>query len=254
MTEFLPVNSLEIALRNVLRDQNTPLWSFYTPLAAVPLWTIAQRQPELDGADPPRGQNPGLLTFSWPDHKAVSIYSAPERAEQALRRWEIPSANWGIIHAPGYQLLNYVSRMEADPWINLGCEECQKPLDPDMIQILLDRGEPKPAERPVAHADFAPAGEPERYFGPLRDFLHTQPEVRAAWIISRQDGNTAPVYEVALAMREPEDDTLLKKVRTMAKALTPVEMDWTSSLLLLDKQSFENLARSNQPFYRSRDV
>lgn len=253
MAEFFPVNSLEIALRNVLRDPNTPLWSFYTPLASTSLWAIVEHHPELDGSDliAPPGQNPGILTLEWPDQRAVSIYSAPERAERAFEKWEIPRGEWDIIFAPGYQLLSYVNMMDANVWINLGCEECQKYLDPDMIGILLERGEPKPQKEKVEQADFAPPGEPERYLEPLREFLTTQPEVQTAWIAARQGENAALVYEVALVMRDPEDDSLLEKVSTMAKALTPVEMNWTSSILMADKQSLKNLARQHRPFYRS---
>ena len=51
MATFTPVNSLETKLRTLLADRNTPLWSFYTPLAASPLWVIVRHHPELDGSD-----------------------------------------------------------------------------------------------------------------------------------------------------------------------------------------------------------
>ena len=35
----------------------------------------------------------------------------------------------------------------------------------------------------------------------------------------------------------------------MAKALTPVEMEWTPTLLLGDKQSLRNLAKMQPPLY-----
>jgi len=51
MAEFIPANSLEIQIRAVLTDKNTPLWSFYTPLAATELYMITAAHPELDGSD-----------------------------------------------------------------------------------------------------------------------------------------------------------------------------------------------------------
>ena len=35
MPDFSPVNNLEVKLRALLRDKNTPYWSFHTPLAAA---------------------------------------------------------------------------------------------------------------------------------------------------------------------------------------------------------------------------
>src|ERR1039458_7307055 len=46
MANFTPVNSLETKLRTLLADRNTPLWSFYTPLAAAPLWIIVRHRSE----------------------------------------------------------------------------------------------------------------------------------------------------------------------------------------------------------------
>jgi hypothetical protein len=54
---FTPGNSLETKLRTLLADLNTLTRSFYTPLAAAPLWVIVQNQPELDGCDLVVSQN-----------------------------------------------------------------------------------------------------------------------------------------------------------------------------------------------------
>lgn len=51
MSEFVPVNSLELSLRKLLADRNTPLWSFYTPLGAARLWIMVKHYPELDESD-----------------------------------------------------------------------------------------------------------------------------------------------------------------------------------------------------------
>jgi hypothetical protein len=46
---------------------------------------------------------------------------------------------------------------------------------------------------------------------------------------------------------------LLEKVRTMAKALTPLGMEWTSAMLLGDDKSLGNLAQMYPPFYEAAD-
>jgi hypothetical protein len=60
---FTPVNSLETKLRTLLADLNALTWSFYTPLAAAPLWVIVQNQPELDGSDLVVSQNKRRITL-----------------------------------------------------------------------------------------------------------------------------------------------------------------------------------------------
>ena len=51
MNTFTPANHLETKLKALIADQNTPYWSFYTPLAAAPLWLVVKHYPELDGSD-----------------------------------------------------------------------------------------------------------------------------------------------------------------------------------------------------------
>src|SRR5471030_2025466 len=127
-----------------------------------------------------------------------------------------------------------------------------------MVKILLSRPEPKPAyEGPTQQANFEPEGDPQRYLGPLRDFLAKQPNVRAAWILTRAPaaplpGGSSP-YEIELLLRNPEDNSLLDKVGTMAKALTPVEMEWATGVMMADDNSLRRLAEKHPPFYQAHD-
>ncbi len=257
MPDFIPANSIELELRNLLRDRNTPSWNFYTPLAAASLWVIAKNHPELDGSEhfAPPGENPHVLTFKGPDGSWLGLYTAPERTKDVFTRWKLPEHDYQVIPAPGYQLLRYAVALEAQVCINLGCPECQYTPDPDMIQILLDRGEPAYETREKAEADFAPAGNPEQYLAPLRDFLSQQSGVRAAWVLRRVDPDdpaaTKEPYEIELLLRDPDDRSLLGKVTTMAKALTPVEMEWIAGTMMADDQSLRHLARRHSPFYTS---
>jgi len=258
MADFLPMNRLEKRLRSVLRDRNTPLWNFYTPLASAELWIFARRYPELDGSGlvAPEGKDPEICTFSGPEGSYVGIYTSDFRAEEASEKLKLPDKFW-CISAKGHELLRFLSGFESELWMNFGLPECQYHLDPDMVEILLSRPEPAAADRPTEKVTFAVEGNPEQYLGPLKDFLSHQPNVRAAWILSPK---TAPLaagnsraYEIHLVMRDPEDKSLLQKVRTMAKALTPVEMEWTSGVMMADDKSFRRLSKESPPFYRSKD-
>jgi len=260
MTDFLPVNSLETKLRSILRDRNTPLWNFYTPLAAAQLWVIVRHYPELDGSDQiaPGGKNPDVCIFNWEDESFIGLYTSPGRVEEIFQKWEISRAKWTLISAPGYQVLRWLSAPEYHLVINLGLENCRYPLDPDMVEILLSRPEPTAADRRTEKVTFAVEGNPEQYLDPLKDFLSKQPTVRAAWILSPET-SPAPVasgsraYEIHLVMRDPEDNSLLEKVCTMAKALTPVEMEWQTAVMMADDESFRRLSKKSPPFYRSKD-
>ncbi|MGI9086563.1 MAG: enhanced serine sensitivity protein SseB C-terminal domain-containing protein [Chthoniobacterales bacterium] len=260
MPEFTPVNNVELQLRAVLRDKNTPLWNLYTPLASSPLWVITRHYPELDGSDlfAPAGQNPDVLTFTDKNGRWIGLYTSPERAEIAFVRWEIPRRDWTVISAPGYQLLKLLKDVDAELCLNLGCDGIQKTLDADMVEILIERGEPEYEQRATApQADFAPTGKPEQYLGPLREFLSQAPSVRAAWVLTRRDpaakDQNKENYEIELLMRDPDDDSLLDKVITIAKAVTPVEMEWTAGVMMADENSLRNLARKHPPFYCSED-
>lgn len=259
MSEFIPVNSLEITLRTLLRDRNTPLWSFYTPLAAFPLWIIARHYPELDGSDrvAPEGKNPEVCVFSFPKGDIIGLYTAQCRAQAAMKLWDIPPAQWAPISAQGYGLLHYLHSMDKQITMNCGLKDAQYTLDPDMVEILLSRPEPPPAESQPQRKVRLPEGDPQHFLGPLREFLAKQPAVRAAWIFGRTDAPPQKpghhAYEFSLLMRDPEDKSLLQPVETMLKALTPVEMDWVTGVLMGDDQSFRNFAAEQPPFYQAAD-
>jgi len=259
MNQFVPVNSLEITLRTLLRDRNTPLWSFYTPLAAFPLWIIARHYPELDGSDQvaPKGKNPEVCVFNFPNGEIVGLYTAHCRAQAAMKVWDISPAKWIAISAPGYQLLRFLQLMDKQITMNCGVKDGQYTLDPDMVEILLSRPEPVPVGSQPQRKVRVPEGDPQRFLGPVREFLAKQPTVRAAWIFGRTDappqrpGHYA--YEFMLIMREPEDKSLLHPVEVMLKALTPVEMDWVTGVLMGDDESFRKFAAEQPPFYQAAD-
>jgi len=259
MPEFTPVNSLEIRLRALLRDRNTPLWSFYTPLAAAPLWVIAKNYPELDGSDSvaPDGGNPGLCVMDFAGKPYIGLYTAQCRVEAVFEVCKISRHEWVPRSAPGYELLRFVKDIEASLWLNCGLKDCQYHLDPDMVDILLSRPEPDYNDSVPASIGVSPEEDFLRFLGPLRDFLSTQTNVRAVWIFEREAATPLPeghhAYDISLAMRDPEDGSLLVKVGTMAKALSPVEMDWTPMAVMADDDSLRKLAKQHPPFYQAAD-
>jgi hypothetical protein len=259
MANFTPVNSLETKLRTLLADPNTLTWSFYTPLAAAPLWIIVRHHPELDGSDlvAPPGQNPEVCIFKGPKDSYIGLYTSAGRAQEAFTQLKIPPQVMRIVYAPGYQLLKLVSQYDAHLWINCGQKECQYHLDPDMVEILLSRPEPQYNTQPSGKIVMEPAGELEQHLAPLRDFLNRQPKVRAAWIYRQKPATPLPadnpVYEIGLVMDDPEDKSLLPQVGVMAKALTPVEMECVPAVLMADDQSLRNLTKQKPPFYTRPD-
>jgi hypothetical protein len=260
MSDFIPVNSLEIALRNMIRDKHTKSWTFYTPLGSSRLWIFAKNYPELDGADRPvpEGQNPEVCVFTGPDNSYIGLYTAYNRAEAAFTALKLDPATFAIISGQGFELLRYLKEHDANFLMNLGLPECQYYLDPDMVDIVLERPAPEPlSDEPQEIVSFDLSGDPGQHLGPLRDFLATQPTVRAAWIVSTGASEGERVrsqnYLLQLLMRDPEDDNLLEKARTMAKALTPVEMEWESGAIMADDDSLRRLAQEHAPFYRAPD-
>jgi hypothetical protein len=255
MATFTPVNSLEMKLRAILTDPNTASWNFYTPLAAAPLWIIVKNHPELDGSNlvAPPGKNPEVCIFTFPQGSFIGLYTAPGRAQQAFAQWQISQRDWTIVSAPGYRLLKFLGTSEAELCLNLGVKDCQYHLDPDLVEILLSRPEPDYDAQPVRKVNFAPAGQPEQHLAPLHEFLSRQPKVRAAWVFGQKPDPPLPPdalsYEVNLLMEDPEDKSLLHAVGVMAKALTPVEMEWTTAVITADDQSLRNLAKQTPPFY-----
>ena len=256
MPAFAPVNSIETRLRAMLEDKHTLSWSFYTPLAAAELWIIARNHPEDDGDN--RVRNPEVCIFQGPEHRYIGIYTAHCRVEEVFAGMKLSARDWTAVAAPGYQLLTYLKDMDAALWMNACLKECQYHLDPDMVEILLSRPEPTPAQdEPRRQVDFKVGTEVKQHLGPLREFLGKQRTVRAAWISAQEADSPLPAghraYEIGLVMEDPEDRSLLDQVRVMAKALTPVEMEWTSGVLLADDRSLRNLAKQQPPFYEAPD-
>jgi len=266
---FKPVNGLEDQLKRLLTDQHTPLWDFYTPLAAAPLWIVVPHHPELEGTDAvaPDGQNPAVPVWSGPGSdgetaRYVGVYSSELRARKGVEMHESQMLRkMTFVSAKGYQLLQYLMTYEADILLNMGQKECQYDLDADMIDILLKRPEPRDDSPAPARTVAKPEGDPAKFLGPVRDLLSRDATVCAAWIFevtneevpdaTRLRGHAS--YELALLMRNSDDEHLLSKVETMAKALTPVQMDWAATLLRGEDAAFEKLAESQPPFYSARD-
>lgn len=259
MSEFDPVNSIELVLRKLLRDRNTPLWDFYTPLAASPLVIIARHHPELDGSDrvAPPGKNPEVCVFNFPSGEIIGIYTASCRAEAVMKQWDISPALWAPISTTGHGLLRFLRPMNKQLTINCGLKDAQYTLDPDMVDILLSRPAPTPIKAQPKHTLAPPEGDPQCFLAPVREFLSKQPTVRAAWIFNRaaaspqRPGHHA--YEFMLLMRDPEDKSLFHQVEVMTKALTPVEMDWSVGSMMGDDNSLRNLAIEHPPFYAAPD-
>jgi hypothetical protein len=256
MPEFIPVNSLEIQLRAVLTDKTTPSWNFYTPLAAAPLWLITRNYPELDGSHlvAPLGQNPEVCVFKGPEYSCVGLYTALCRVEAAFVGMKLSRALYTHVSAPGYQLLKFLQGVEFDYiWINAGIKEAQYCLDSDMVEILLSRPEPTYQPETTNHVTLDPDDDTHRFLGPLKEFLSRQPTVRAAWVLREKPPTPLPpghrAYQIGLVMQNPDDDSLLHQVGIMAKALTPVEIECTPTLLMADPQSLRNLAKKQRPFY-----
>ncbi len=83
--DFTPVNEVEEQLRRVLTDKNTPLWDFYTPLAANPLWIVVPEKAAAQAMSK-GGQNPAVTVWSGlgPDGETVryvGVYSSESRAK-----------------------------------------------------------------------------------------------------------------------------------------------------------------------------
>ncbi len=57
--------------------------------------------------------------------------------------------------------------------------------------------------------------------------------------------------QIGLVMADPQDKSLLHQVGVMAKALTPVEIECTPTLLMADDQSLRNLVKRQRPFYQA---
>lgn len=260
--EFTPVNGLEEQLRRVLTDGHTPLWDFYTPLAAAPLWIVVPHHPELEGTDAvaPGGGNPAVSVWRAPGAEEeaisyVSVYSSVERAKQGVALHEERlRRKMTYVSAKGHPLLRYLMTFDSDIILNMGQPECQYGLDPDMIEILLER--PEPSDEKPARWVAEPESDPAKFLGPVKELLRRDAAVRAAWIFETKATEPQPRghchYELALLMQNPDDEHLLRQVETMAKALTPVQMDWAATLLRGEDAAFENLAARQPPFYRAR--
>lgn len=253
MADFIPTNSLEIALRTLLRDKTTPVWSFFTPLATAQLFVIAKDYPELDGSDAvaPKGGNPEVCCFSVGEESWIGVYTSADRARQAMEVCKVPAHGFTRISAQGHGLLGYLSTLEVELWINAGLVECQYHLDPDLVSLLLQRPEPPPPAPPTSHLMLNPDAEAPAFFAPLRDFLEQQPAVRAAWVFEGEAKGTRLQFEVGLVAVDPQDHEILQKVRAAVTALTPVEIDAVTTMLMADDTSLGKLARDQRPFYRA---
>ncbi|MGB8167147.1 MAG: enhanced serine sensitivity protein SseB C-terminal domain-containing protein [Chthoniobacteraceae bacterium] len=255
MAEFIPTNSLEILLRNLLRDKQTPVWSFFTPLAAAELFIIAKHYPELDGSDAvaPEGENPAVCTFHGGERSWIGVYTSRERARQAMEVCNVPKDQFTCISAQGHGLLTYLNTMDSELWINAGLTECQYHCDPDIIDLLVSRPAPPPPAGPAELLALDPDAEPPAFLAPLHDFLAQQPRVRAAWVFEKGEEGGKLLYDVGLVATDPTDNDILSKVSTVLRAVSPVTVEATAMMMMADDTSLRRLANDQPPFYQAPD-
>ena len=253
MADFTPTNSLEIALRNLLRDKDTPVWNFYTPLAAAQLYVIVKDYPELDGSDAvaPNGENPSVCVFHADERSWMGVYTSADRAREAMESCKIPAREFTCISAQGHGLLGYLSTIEGELWINAGLVECQYHLDADLLEILLSRPAPPPPTAPADAFVVNRDAEAPAFLAPLREFLARHPEVRAVWVFEKEEPGGKLRFDIGLLATDPTDNETLKKVATAVKAITPVEIESETVMLMADDTSLGKLARDQPPFYQS---
>lgn len=253
--DFTPVNGLEEQLRRVMTDKHTPLWDFYTPLAAARLWLLVPEGLEPDDLGP--GKAIPICTWTFNEAEHVSLYTSRQQAEQVMNLW--PERPLTCVAAKGHGLLRLMMMQPADHlWLNLFVPGAQYTLDPDMVDLLLER--PEPPDSGLERLVRVPEDDPGKFLGPVRDLLARDAAVRAAWIFEAPASmdKAAPAsrgdvsYELALLMQDPDDDHLLRQVELMAKALTPVQMEWTVKRLRGDDASLRELAERQPPFYAAR--
>jgi hypothetical protein len=257
--DFQPHNPLEEQLRRLLTDKNTPYWDFYTPLAASPLWIVVPEKAAA-AALHSKESNPGVPVWCGPGAdgetvRCVGIYSSELRAQKGVEMHsERMPEKMTCVSAKGYGLLRYMMTFDADILLNMGQKECQYQLDPDMIDILLERPEPPDPEPPRTVS--MPSGDPAKFLTPVRELLARDGSVRAAWIFEAKSGRPELKgqcdYELALLMQNPEDDHLRQQVETMARALTPVQMEWAVTLLRGEDAAFRQLSERHPPFYTAK--
>src|SRR4051812_6257581 len=103
MPELTPTNSLEIRLRSLIQDKNTPVWSFFTPLAAAEIYMLTRNHPELDGRKlvAPAGRNPEVVVMGWDNKDYIGIYTSAGRAQEAMRRLKMSPREYTFVSAKG---------------------------------------------------------------------------------------------------------------------------------------------------------
>ena len=264
MAAFLPVNSLEIALRKLITGEDGRIWQVLTPMASATLWLLVRHYPELDGSAllAPPGQNPEICVFHGREGSVISVYTAEERVRAAFESFGLSPADFTWIHAPGYGLLKWLhaeatgggESSGAHLVVNFGVENAYYDIKTEMVGYLLERPEPPPDPVvPDLSAVLHPPGDPAGTLGPLRDFLAGSPNVRAAWIFAVPPGAdgtpSTGKYDLALVMVDPEDQSLLERVNLILKAVTPVETEWSAAFLLAPDETYRRMAAERAPFY-----
>lgn len=255
MAEFIPTNSLDILLRNLIRNKQTPIWSFFTPLAAAEVFIIAKRYRDAQGreAEPPKGENPAVAVFTSGEQTWIGIYTSRDRVRKAMELCKVPEDDYTYVWALGHGVLSYLNTMDAELWINGGLKECQYRCDPDIVDILISRPAPPPPEKPKEHLQLDPDAEAPAFLGPLHDFLAAQPRVRAAWVFDQGEEGGKLRYEVGIVATDPTDDEILEKISTVLRAVSPLTVEATTMMMMADDTSLRKLASDQPPFYRAPD-
>ena len=250
MSELTPTNSLEICLRSLILDKHTPVWSFFTPLAGFQVFIITPAHPQRNNRKrtAPKGRNPEVLVVGANNQSYVGLYTSAGRAQEAMKRLKLSPREYTFVSAKGWQLLNFLKEVDADLCMNLGIKEWQYMLDPDLVEILLERPEPPDPEPGAPSVVLSPEGAPA-FLARLHDYLAKQPRVRAAWVFHKPPSGNQPCFEVGLVTNDPEDDEILTAVGNVVKALTPLEVECSVMMLMADDQSYINLSKQQPPFY-----
>lgn len=61
--------------------------------------------------------------------------------------------------------------------------------------------------------------------------------------------NGNPAYDVGVVATDFEDDSVIENLRTVVKAVTPLQVECDVMMMMADDLSLGNLTRNQPPFY-----
>jgi hypothetical protein len=255
-------NDLDRAIHALNRSKSA-LPEAFRQLAEGELRALMPYHPELEGTEfqIQNGSPFNFVRFKDEEGEVVALFSSEARAEEALKKGDVPDNTFCVAAMPARQMLEVLGAMNMRVVVNRSCATGAMTLPADLMRDLasgkvlepLSMKTGKTRERALNLID--PADYPTDLLQPLFEVLRADRKFRAAWVLRDPEPTLdGGVHYAFLVLMDPRDEVLAHDFNLVLQSACKKPDDSSFSFMdETDEACIESILKQAAPFYRAPD-